>query len=127
MDWALSHFVFDRPKVEYLLREHQALGAHTDIVQFKSGDTKKFRWTHPGARPLGYGINPQCQSCKQLKTKVPKPNTDHSQIVIRCSHCKSETFFALPPNWNWVNGPPSKGDERGAWLVQTELDLMDTT
>jgi hypothetical protein len=127
MDWALSPFVFDRPKVEHLLCEHQALGAHTDIVQFKSGDTKRFRWTHPGSRPLGYGINSQCQSCKRLKTNVPKPKADHSQIMIQCSQCKLETLFTLPPNWNWVNTPPLKGDERGAWLVQTEFDLMDMT
>ena len=128
MDWALSHFVFDRLKIEHLLHEHQALGAHTDIVQFESGDMKRFRWTHPGAWPLGYGINPQCGSCKRLKTKAPKPGAD-STIVIRCSHCKSETLFTFPPKWKWVKGPPPKDDERGAWLVQTarDLDSMDTT
>ena len=124
MDWGLSHFVFDRPKIKYLLREHQALGAHTDILQFQSGKIRTFRWTHPGSRPLGHGINPQCNDCKRLKMRVPKPNADHSQITFHCSACKSKTIFDHPSGWKWVNGPPLKGDEQGAWLFN-EVVLMN--
>ena len=120
MDWGLNHFLFDRSKIEQFLLEHQAIGAHTDIVQFQQGVTKTFRWTHVGARPLGFGTNPQCGTCKRLKTKNAKPNEDHSEIIHRCSVCKSQLVFTFPHGWKWVQGPPSKGDERGAWLVFEE-------
>ncbi len=124
MDWGLNHFIFDRPKIERFLLDHQAIGAHTDIVQFQHSKTNTFRWTHAGARPMGFGTNPQCVVCHRLKTKTAKPNEDHSEIVHRCSACKSEMVFKFPSGWKWVHGPPSKGDERGAWLVFEEFESI---
>jgi hypothetical protein len=125
MDWGLNHFLFDRPKIQQFLLEHQAIGAHTDIVQFQHSITKTFRWTHVGARPLGFSTNPQCGACNRLKTKTAKPNEDHSEIIHRCSVCKSQFVFTFPCGWKWVHGLPSKGDERGAWLVFEESESMD--
>lgn len=130
MDLALSHFIFDRPKIENILHDHQNIGAHTDIVQFQASIVTTFRWTHPGARPLGYGIHNQCTNCKGLKTRSAKPNEDHSRIVLRCRVCKYEIVYNLPEGWGWVRSPPAKGDVRGAWLVLTEASSvaeMDTT
>jgi hypothetical protein len=76
-----------------------------------------------GARPLGFGLIPQC-GCKRLKTRTPKPTANHSEVTIRCSVCKSQATFTLPSGWEWVHSPPSKGDERGAWLVCDE-NLME--
>lgn len=127
------HFVFDQPNIEYFLREHQALGAHTDIIQFQSGKMTTFKWTHTGTRPLGFGINPQCPSCKRLKTNSPKANKNYSEIVLQCSECKATQVFTFPSGWKWMHGPPPTGkglkDERGAWLVQVldEVHQMDTT
>jgi hypothetical protein len=125
MDWGLNHFVFDRPNIQQFLLEHQAIGAHTDVVQFRPGNIKTFKWTHVGARPLGFGINPQC-GCKRLKTKTPKPTEDHSginysEVIIRCSVCKAQDVLTIPAGWKWVHSSPSKGDERGAWLVHEEM------
>lgn len=130
MKWGLSHFVFDQRSIENLLLEHQNIGAHTDIVQFQSGKTHTFRWTHEGARPLGFGINPQCKECKRLKTKSSKhpqgqPKIDHSQICIRCSACQFEEVFTFPDGWKWVHQAASKRDERGAWIVRTEKRAIE--
>lgn len=126
MDWALAHFVYDRPHIKYLLIEHQSLGAHTDIIQFQHGGSKVYRWTHVGAQPLGFHINPQCGQCYRLKTKTPKPTQEksginHSAIVIRCTACKSQNMYAFPAGWDWVDNRPVKGEERGAWIVCDEI------
>ncbi|KAF8801925.1 hypothetical protein BYT27DRAFT_7114022, partial [Phlegmacium glaucopus] len=99
------------PKLENILRDHQNIGAHTDIVQFQHGNTTTFRWTHPGAHPLGFGINNQCPSCKQLKTRVPKPSSNNSKVLLRCSVCMHQTLYDLPPRWVCVHPPAPKGDE----------------
>lgn len=128
MDLALSHFIFNRPKIENILHDHQNIGAHTDIVQFQAGIVTTFRWTHPGARPLGFGVYNQCLNCKRLKTQTAKPNDDHSKILLKCRECKAEFVFNLERGWRWVRTPPAKGDVRGAWLVLTEVRAeMDTT
>ena len=120
MSLALAHFIFDQPKLENLLRDHQNLGAHTDIVQFKRGNITTFRWTHAGARPLGFGVNNQCPNCQRLKTREPRPSSDNSNVLLRCSSCKHETMYSLPPKWMWVHDPPVKGDGRGAWIALPE-------
>ena len=114
MSWALPHLIFDRTFIKYLLPEQQALGAHTDIIQFQNGTTTTFRWTHPGARPMGMSITKQCPKCKKLKTRSVKPNEDTSQkVTLRCSGCNSSWSYAMPSGWQWVHQAPSKGDERG--------------
>ena len=137
MSWALTYYIFDRRKIKYLLPDQQALGAHTDIIQFHDGATTIFRWTHAGARPMGVGINKQCPRCKRLKTRSPKQLANKAyfkMVILRCSGCKEETVYELPPEWNWVHKPASKGEERGAWIfrthvarVQAQPSSMDTT
>jgi hypothetical protein len=122
MDWALNHFVFDRQKLEGFLREHQSLGAHTDIIQFQSGTTTTFRWTHPGARPFGNNINKQCPGCGRLKTRSPNLDPTGSKIRLVCSVCRyyGDTYV-FPAGWVWAHSAPVKGDGgQGAWLVQIE-------
>jgi hypothetical protein len=120
MDWAVNHFIFERPTLNGFLRDHQALGAHTDIIQFQPGKTTTFKWTHPGARPFGIDINKQCPDCQRLKTRSPKINVDGS-ICLRCSGCRKEVKYELPRGWTWLHNPPVKGDQgQGTWLVHTE-------
>lgn len=116
MDWALNHFIFNRREIKHILREHQSLGAHTDIIQFRAGKMDGYRWTHVGARPFGTSINPQCSVCKQLGSRKPKVKSE-LEIVLTCSGCQAETKYTFPHDSKWVDGSPSKGDERGAWLV----------
>jgi hypothetical protein len=122
MDWAVSHFVFKRPDLEGFLCDHQSLGAHTDIIQFKSGSTTTFRWTHPGARPFGNNINKQCPSCRQLKTRSPNLDATGLRIRLTCSVCKYYGDpYEFPAGWKWVQSAPVKGDGgQGAWLVRVE-------
>lgn len=121
MDLTLSHFVFERPKLDGFIRDHASLGAHTDIIEFQPGKTTIFRWTHPGARPLGCPVNKQCPNCDRLKTRTPKSNADGSSIAFRCTVCLHEDTYTLPSGWNWIHGPPVKGDQgQGAWLYYTE-------
>ena len=124
MSWVLSYFVFDRRNIKYILPEQQALGAHTDVIQFQDGKTTVFRWTHAGARPMGVGINKQCPTCKQLKTRslvqLPKKE-QRKKAILCCSSCKQDTVYKLPPAWSWLHKPASKGDGRGAWIYNTDV------
>lgn len=122
MDWALSHFVFERQKLESFLRDHQGLGAHTDIVQFQPTVTTTFRWTHPGARPFGNDIRKQCPGCGRLKTRSPNLDVKGLSIRLQCSKCKYYgSTYDFPAGWDWVHSAPVKGDGgQGAWLHQIE-------
>ncbi|KIM40990.1 hypothetical protein M413DRAFT_28089 [Hebeloma cylindrosporum] len=113
MDWAVSHFVFERLNISSFLSDHQSLGAHTDIVQFQPGNTTTFRWTHPSIRPFGIGISKQCpgDDCKRLKTRLPKK-------------CKDEAMYTLPEDWDWVD--KYKDDQGGAWLFLTKPHVKVT-
>jgi hypothetical protein len=46
--------------------------------------------------------------------------------------CKDTMEYDFPTEWNWLSGPPQKGDIRGAWLayinhLQRSEDSMDVT
>lgn len=124
MSWVLTHFVFDRREIKYILPEQQALGAHTDIIQFQKGNITVFRWTHAGARPMGVVISKQCPNCKKLKTrspvKLPKKQSLR-KVLLRCSSCQKTTPYELPSEWKWVDKPALKGDNRGAWIYHTAI------
>jgi len=121
MDWALSHFVFGRPKLDGFIREHASLGAHTDIIEFQPGETTIFRWSHPGARPVGFHISKQCPACGRLKTRKPMPNEDGTSVIFKCRVCRNRTIYTLPDGWNWTHGPAVMGDQgQGAWMHYTE-------
>jgi hypothetical protein len=127
MDWAVSHFVFERQDLNNFLREHQSLGAHTDIIQFqsdiitKANITTTFRWTHPGARPFGNDINKQCPGCNRLKTRSPNLDASGSRIRLQCSKCPYYDDYDFPAGWKWVHSAPVKGDGgQGAWLVRID-------
>ena len=114
MDWALNHFVFDRKEIKYILGEHQSIGAHTDIYQFQAGGVKIYRWTHP-IRPFGTSTNRQCAGCSRLGTL--RPNVTPTEILLKCNKCKDENRYTFPAGWEWIDGPMSKSDKGGAWIV----------
>jgi hypothetical protein len=122
MDLALNQFIFNRINFVNIIREHQALGAHTDIIVFQSTMIKTYRWTHPGARPMGNRNSNQCSSCHRLKTLSPKRNNDDQfSIALKCSECNWEKKFKVAEGFRWCQGEsPSKGGDRGAWLVFAE-------
>jgi hypothetical protein len=128
MDLALNQFVFDRINFVNIIREHQALGAHTDIIVFQSTEVKTYRWTHPGARPMGNRNSNQCSKCHRLKTLSPKRNNDDRfSIVLKCSACNWEKMFEVPNGFKWCQGEsPSKGADRGAWMVMAEPNTADS-
>lgn len=128
MSWVLTHFVFDQRNIKYILPEQQALGAHTDIIQFQEGNTTVFRWTHAGARPMGVVITKRCPHCGKLKTRSPVklPKKQRlKKVILHCSSCKKSTPYKLPPKWNWVHKPALKGDNRGAWIYHTDVVCTD--
>jgi len=131
MDIAIQFFIYGRTNLASILRCQQELGAHTDIIEFQPKKTSTFRWTHHGSRPMGFGIVDQCASCHHLKTLKPIVIEDDAQIVLKCSNCKNSTTYRLPSEWKWVDKPPLKGDERGAWVVRIDSHeggvIMDTT
>lgn len=107
-------------RMELILREQQELGAHTDVIEFQKGKISTFRWTHPGARPMGVPVTKQCRSCHRLKTMAPIVSQDGLKITLRCSECRAEQIYDFPSGWKWVSYPPVKGDERGAWIVRVD-------
>jgi hypothetical protein len=117
MDWAVSHFIYERLNITTFLSDHQTLGAHTDIIQFQPGVTTTFRWTHPGSRPFGFGVSKQCpqKDCKRLKTRSRKGKSTADRISLQCSQCKHEVSFQLDPAWTWCDGEV-------AWLFKIEKD-----
>jgi hypothetical protein len=131
MEIGLQHFIYNRRNLEPILRGQQELGAHTDVVEFQQNKISTFKWTHHGTRPMGFGFLNQCSVCHHLQTLKPTVNKDHTQIVMKCSICIKTTTYDFPHGWNWVNNPPVKGDERGAWIVYVESlgdkDMMDLT
>ena len=83
MDLALNQFIFNCINFVHLIREHQALGAHTDIIVFQATTVKTYRWSHPGACPMGNRSSNQCTKCHRLKTLSPKrENEDQFKIVL---------------------------------------------
>lgn len=125
MDLALHNFVYDRPNLSNILRDHQDLGAHTNIIDFQPGRISTFMWIHAGLRPMGVGISKQCLDCKRFKTLHPTVNSEYSEIDITCSACDKSRKFTFPAGWKWTQKPPVKGDERGAWLVKVEEHILD--
>ena len=116
MDWAVSHFIYERLNLTSFLSDHQTLSAHTNIIQFQHGLTTSFRWTHPGTCPFSFGVSKQC-SCKRLKTRSRKRGSTEDQIILQCSECKHQVSFQLDTAWKWSDG---KGGD-GAWLVLAEM------
>lgn len=129
MEFALQHFVYDRDSLVPILRGQQELGAHTDVVEFQGNKTSTFRWTHHGARPMGFGFVNQCANCHFLQTLKPTINRKDTEVVMKCSNCNYTTTYNFPRGWNWVAKPPAKGDDRGAWIFRVEFlsdeDAMD--
>lgn len=138
MELAQNQFVFDRINLFLVIRGQQVLGAHTDIILFQPEVVKTFRWTHPGARPVGNDTpsSIQCPKCHRLRTTSPKFSEDPNSITLKCSNCSWNEIFTIPVGFSWCQGEAlTKGGERGAWLVKTEKNgdltlgsgVVDTT
>jgi hypothetical protein len=120
MDIAIQHFIYNRSSLEPIIHGQQELGAHTDILEFRSDKLSTFRWTHHGARPLGFEFINQCAGCLCLKTLKPSVFDNDTRVVLQCSICKKNTTYNFPHGWSWTHDPPMKDDERGAWIVRVE-------
>ena len=123
MSFALNYFIFDRINMVLILREHQVLGAHTDVIVFEPTVIMTFKWTNPGARPMGNDTpcSIQCPQCHRLKTPSPKVTVDPNVICLKCSKCPWEDKYSVPTGFKWCKGESSSnGGERGAWLFKAE-------
>lgn len=123
----LNHFIYDRKTLKHLLRDNQILGAHTDVVQYQADSYTTFRWTHPILRPMGEPMVPQCPTCHRIRIfNILK--TTPAFITLKCSFpsCDFRCSYYLPHKMEWVFGPSSKDDERGAWcFVRAQYDEGD--
>ena len=123
MSFTLNHFIYDRINMVLILREQQILGAHTDVILFEPKVITTFKWTHPGARPMGNDTpcSIQCPDCHRLKTPSPEATTDRNVIRLKCAKCPWEDEYSIPTGFKWCKGQSSKdGADRGAWLFKTE-------
>ena len=120
MDISLQHFVHDHLHLNTIIREHQDLGAHTNVVVFEPGQVTTFMWTHPTVRPMGNEISKQYQQCYRLRTFRITDIEDHSKTILKCTWCKHAITYAVPIGWEWLHDPPVKGDDRGRWLINIE-------
>jgi transcription elongation factor Elf1 len=129
MNVALQHFIYNRTNLTHILQDEQELGAHTDIIEIQSKTISTFRWSHPGARPMGFGVSNQCPDCNHLKPFKPNINPSKTQVSLECTFCKNKVDYDFPNGWKWLNGPPTKSDIRGSWLVhvdsKTDEEPMD--
>jgi hypothetical protein len=98
MSFTLNHFIFDRINMVLILREQQILGAHTDVILFEPKVITTFKWTHPGARPMGNDTpcSIQCPDCHRLKTPSPQVTTDRNVIRLKCSECPWKDDYSVP-------------------------------
>lgn len=126
-----THFIYNRTNLEPILLECQELGAHTNVIEFKSAKAHTFTWMHPGACPMRVGISHQCIRCSCLRTVKPITGSIDSAAVLKCSVCGNVQTYSFPTGWNWVQG--GKGDRQGAWLVRIDhnakcedMDTMQT-
>jgi hypothetical protein len=122
MDLTLQIFIYNRNNIAYILRGQQELGAHTDVVEFQPNKVSVFRWTHHGARPMGFRVIIQCTACQHLKTLKPLTDeNDNTRLLLKCSNCQKSTAYKLLEGWKWAISSPAKGDERGAWIVRVDF------
>jgi hypothetical protein len=120
MEVALKCFIYNRWSLAPILRDRQELGAHTGVLEFAVGKVRTFLWSHPIKRPLGQPAPSQCPGCDRLKPWTAKPNSNHSIIILDCSHCHHILTYQLPADATWSFKHADQKDERGAWLCQTE-------
>ena len=110
MDPALQHFIYNQGNLAPVICDQQELGAHTDMIEFQSEKISTFRWTHPGACPMGYGISNQCPFCNRLKTLKPTIIHNTSQTSLACKFCDYSKIYDQPLGWDWIYGPSTKND-----------------
>ena len=118
MDLSIQHFIFNRPTLKAVLRDHQGLGAHMDIIEITPNATTTYVWVHQSARPFGHVYQHQCPLCSRLSTRGPKFTTEGA-VYFKCSfpECRGRSVFQLPDGARWLyKGPPVKGDSSGTWL-----------
>jgi hypothetical protein len=129
MDLASNYFILDQINLIHILREQQTLGAHTDVILFNPKTITTFRWTHPGARPMG-NYTPdsiQCPACLLLKSTSPTSIGKISSI-LKCKECGWNGTYKLPEGFNWCQGEdPTNGLERGAWISTVEAIVAKTS
>ena len=99
MTFALNHFIYDHINMALILCDQQILGAHTDVILFEPTVITTFKWTHPGACPMGNDTPCliQCPNCHRLKTTSPKQTTDLNVIHLKCESAlgRIHTAFLL--------------------------------
>jgi len=125
IDLAVNQFIYERLGITHTIHDHQALGAHTDIILFRPGIIQTFQWSHPAARPIGHDTSSsvQCPNCSHLGSVSPKC-IEMDSSKLRCSECQWEDTFKRPHDFNWCQGDsPKNKQDRGAWLKKEEKDV----
>jgi hypothetical protein len=116
MDVGQQYFIYGRSTLKAILKNHESLGGHSGIVEFKNGIPSIYRWVHQGSRPFGYPRPRQCKACKRLVLKGPDFLKDDS-ITFTCifQGCQAVQTYRLPEGATWVfGGPPKKGED--TWI-----------
>jgi hypothetical protein len=122
MDLFIQVFIFDRRNLKAVLQDHQALGAHTGIIDISTNKLTKYSWVHFGNRPFGEVFTRQCPKCSRIKFQPPEFQ-GHDTVFYRCldKGCDGFYKFEKPAKAYWVYGkPPVKGDSRGTWMGEEE-------
>lgn len=93
-EWFLHH---KQPLT--VLRDHVAVGLHTDICTIKlDGQITRFFWSHPAIKPFGNPLPLQCQKCWSVNPWIHDDskieNGELSHVSIHCKVCKD--IWAFP-------------------------------
>lgn len=119
---SLTWFIQSR-EVTSLLKNHQSLGAHTDIFMLKPGcKIIHYVWSHPVIKPFGDSPGEQCKHCGCFRPwKLVKEVASHGQldsVLLQCRVCLKPTKTFLRQGKTRVGNGKSKKDERGDWYIE---------
>jgi hypothetical protein len=99
-----------------ILPQEVELGAHTGVVLLEQHQQLTYVWTHPGVRPWGFEVRPQCDQCLVLKPW--KVTWEEWTIILKC-RCGYELRFIKPPGLIIFGGKPNWRSTAGIWGYQT--------
>lgn len=128
LDYAINRFIHLKENVSSYIYDHQALGAHTDllILDSRADSTPEspevtatlLFWSHNGQRPMGRPCPQQCPSCFALKPWTPKSKPDKVEHV--CKNCGHNVLYVPKPDATQVSspGPTAAISERGTWWTK---------
>jgi hypothetical protein len=98
-----------------LLREEEALGAHTSVFNLSASVGQRYTWYHPQVKPMGVALDLQCETCGRLRSL--EVAYDDESVTVSCAHPQCKSTFNIPPSQWRVKR--MKTSHRAEWGCET--------